>query len=208
MKNLTKSGILTLTAGLLLSACGSTAPDNDGAASSSSMDTAVSSSHSSMDMDSSMSETDSMDHQMVHDQSGEIPEGLQEAENPTYAVGDKVILHTDHMAGMEGAEATIVGAYNTTAYAVSYDPTDGGERVNNHKWVVQEEIPEADETPIPEGTEVTLQAKHMEGMEGAKAVIDSSEATTVYMVDYQPTDGGETIRNHQWVVEEEISPAP
>jgi len=51
---------------------------------------------------------------------------LQEAENPTFEVGSQAIIETDHMEGMKGAEATIVGAYDTTAYAVTYTPTDGG----------------------------------------------------------------------------------
>ena len=41
---------------------------------------------------------------------------------------------------MDGAIATIVGAYETTAYAISYTPVTGGERVENHKWVTGDEI--------------------------------------------------------------------
>src|SRR5699024_10052247 len=52
--------------------------------------------------------------------------GIQEATDPTYAVGDHVILNADHMPGMDGAEATISGAFDTTTYSVSYTPTDGG----------------------------------------------------------------------------------
>ena len=89
-----------------------------------------------------------------------------------------------------------------------YVCTNGGEIEENHKWVIQEEITEAkDQTEVLEpGTEVTLEAKHMEGMEGATATIDSAEDTTVYMIDYEPTDGGETVRNHKWFVGEEFSP--
>jgi hypothetical protein len=65
---------------------------------------------------------------------------LQEAENPTFEVGSQAIIETDHMEGMKGAEATIVGAYDTTAYAVTYTPTDGGEEVTNHKWVTESEL--------------------------------------------------------------------
>lgn len=32
------------------------------------------------------------------------------------------------MKGMNGAEATIVGAYDTTAYTVSYTPKTGGKK--------------------------------------------------------------------------------
>ncbi|WP_243356344.1 YdhK family protein [Bacillus litorisediminis] len=149
-----------------------------------------------------------MDHgEMNHSGSGEVPEGLQEAENPTYEVGSQAIITEGHMEGMEGATATIVGAYDTTVYAVSYDPTTGGERVENHKWVIHEEIQNAGEEPFEPGDEVKLAADHMEGMEGATATIDSAEQMTVYMVDFTHTTGGEEVKNHQWVVESELSPA-
>jgi hypothetical protein len=82
-----------------------------------------------------------MDHsEMNHSGSGEVPKGLKEAKNPTYKVGSQVIMNTDHMVGMKGATATIVGAYDTTAYVVTYTPTTGGEPVKNHKWVTESEL--------------------------------------------------------------------
>ncbi len=143
--------------------------------------------------------------EMNHSSSGEVPEGLKEAENPTFSVGSTAILETDHMEGMKGAEAEIVGAYDTTVYAVSYTPTTGGEKVTNHKWVIHEEVKEAGDTPFQLGDEVTLEADHMEGMKGAKATIDTAQQTTVYMVDYTPTTGGEKVTNHKWVTEDELS---
>lgn len=143
--------------------------------------------------------------EMVHDESGKIPQGLQKAENPTYKVGDTVEILTDHMEGMKGAQATIVGAFDTIAYEVSYDPKNGGPREGNHKWVVQEEIKDAGNEMIENGTEVTIEASHMQGMEGAKATIESAEDTTVYMVDYEPSTGGEKIKNHKWVTDSEVS---
>lgn len=148
-----------------------------------------------------------MDHgNMDHSSSEEVPEGLKEAKNPTYEVGSQAILETDHMEGMKGAKATIVGAYDTTVYTISYTPTTGGERVENHKWVIQEELKDAGDEPLEPGAEVTVDAAHMEGMDGAKAEIDSAEETTVYMVDYTPTTGGEEVKNHKWVTESELSP--
>jgi len=44
------------------------------------------------------------------------------------------------------------------------------------------------EEPLSEGTKVTLEASHMEGV---TAAIDSVEETTVYMLDYQPIDSWE-----------------
>ncbi|SEP15609.1 YdhK family protein [Paenibacillus sp. OV219] len=142
---------------------------------------------------------------MHHTSSGELPAGLKEAKDPTFKVGSEAIIKSDHMNGMNGAKATIVGAYSTTVYAVSYTPTNGGPKVTNHKWVIHEEIKDAGEKPFTTGDEVVLQADHMEGMNGAKATIDSAEQTTVYMVDFMPTNGGEMVKNHEWVTESELS---
>lgn len=137
--------------------------------------------------------------------SEEVPLGMKKAEKPKYEVGSEVVLKTDHMEGMNGATAKIVGAYDTTVYAVTYMPTNGGEEVKNHKWLVQEEMENANDTKLTPGTEVTITADHMEGMNGATATIDSANDTTVYMVDYKPTNGGEEVKNHKWVTEEEIT---
>ncbi|RDI45861.1 YdhK family protein [Falsibacillus pallidus] len=154
------------------------------------------------------SEQMNMDHSKM-DMSGsdEVPKGLKDAIDPTYKVGSKAIVTADHMKGMKGAEAKIVGAYETIAYAISYNPTNGGKRVTNHKWVIQEEIQGAGDEELKKGTEATVNADHMEGMNGAKATIDSAEKTTVYMIDYKPTNGGKTVKNHKWVTESELKPA-
>lgn len=159
----------------------------------------------SMIEESSVSSSEGMG-DMVHDDSGEIPEGLIEAEDPVYRVGDSAIMQVGHMDGMEGAEATIVGAFDTTAYEVSYDPTNGDARVENHQWVIHEEIMDAGENPFSVGDEVMLDAEHMEGMSGATATIDAVETTTVYMVTYTDAVTGETIENHKWVTEQELVP--
>lgn len=158
-----------------------------------------------MDMEEGM---DGMDHSnMDMSSSGEVPEGLKVAENPTYKVGNKAIIEADHMEGMKGAEATIVGAYDTTAYAVSYTSKTNGERVENHKWVIHEELVDAGDAPLAPGTEVKTVASHMEGMEGMTVEIDSAEETTVYMVDFTTTTGGGVVKNHKWVTESELAPA-
>lgn len=146
-----------------------------------------------------------MEMEMSHSGSGEVPANLKVAENPTFKVGSEAIIEADHMKGMKGAIATIVGAYDTTAYAISYTPVTGGERVENHKWVIQEEIKGADDKTLEPGSEVIVEADHMKGMEGAVAEIDTAEKTTVYMIDYTPTTGGEEVTNHKWVTESELS---
>ena len=135
----------------------------------------------------------------------EVPKGLKEAKNPAYKVGSQVVVKADHIKGMYGAKATVVGAYDTTAYSVTYIPTTGGPIVKNHKWVIQEEIKNSGTKTLKPGTEVTLEANHKEGMMGAKGTIDSAEHTTVYMIDYFPTTGGPMVKNHKWVIESELS---
>ena len=96
-----------------------------------------------------------------------------------------------------------LGAYDTYTYSVDYTP-EGGEPVTDHRWVVQEEIEDAGDEQLADGSEVTLLADHMEGMEGVTATIASSTDETVYVVDYEAD--GMTMTNHKWVVESEIEP--
>jgi len=148
------------------------------------------------------SEEESSEHH--HSGTTDLPEGLESAPDPKYKEGSQVIIKADHMKGMDGAEATILNSFNTIAYEVTYTPTTGGKKVENHKWVIQDEIKDAGNEMLEKGTEVILEADHMKGMKGAKAVIDSAENTTVYMVDYQPTTGGDMVTNHKWLIEEEL----
>lgn len=142
-------------------------------------------------------------HNMNHSGTGEVPEGLKKAGNPKYPVGNTAIIQADHMRGMKGAEAIIIAAYDTTVYTVSYIPTNGGEPVINHKWIIQEELEGIGEKPLKVGTEVKINADHMEGMKGSTATIDSAKETTVYMVDYISTTG-EKVTNHKWLTESEL----
>lgn len=144
-------------------------------------------------------------HDMEHPMDGgPAPEGITDATDPKFPVGTDVRLTADHMEGMDGAKATIVGAFNTYTYSVNYDPTDGGARVEDHGWVVQEELENAGDQRLADGTPVTILADHMAGMKGAKGDIAYSTDETVYMVDYQAD--GMTMKNHKWVVESEIEP--
>ena len=136
---------------------------------------------------------------------GPVPEGMTEATDPDYPVGTDVILTADHMDGMNGATATIVGAYDTYTYAIDYTPTDGGDPVTDHRWVVQEELDGVGDDRLADGTEVTVTAAHMDGMDGATATIASSTDETVYVVDYEAD--GMDMTNHKWVVDSEIQPA-
>ncbi|GAA1454816.1 YdhK family protein [Nesterenkonia lacusekhoensis] len=187
-KNLTLTWSATaLTAALVLAGCASS--DNDDPA-----DPAPSTEHDDH------GGHDDMEHPT---DGGPVPENMTEATDPEYPVGSEVTLTADHMHGMDGATATIVGAYDTFTYSVDYTP-EGGEPVTDHQWVVQEEIEDAGDERLADGADVVLLADHMEGMAGVTATIASSTDETVYVVDYEAD--GMTMTNHKWVVESEIEP--
>ncbi|KAA1037583.1 YdhK family protein [Macrococcus equipercicus] len=133
-----------------------------------------------------------------------VPKGMKKAAHPKYEVGDKVTVLADHMEGMKGAAATISGAFDTTVYSVSYNPTNGGDKVDNHQWVVHEELKDVGGQALAKGDKAVITASHMKGMKGAEATIDSAKKTTVYMIDYVDQKTGEKMVNHKWLVEDEL----
>ncbi|SDM85019.1 Protein of unknown function [Fictibacillus solisalsi] len=141
---------------------------------------------------------------MNHSGSGKVPKDLKKATDPKYEVGSQAVIKADHMEGMKGAKAKIAGAYDTTAYVVTYTPKTGGNPVKHHKWIIQEEIQDAGNKTLKTGQKVKLNADHMKGMKDASAIIESFEKTTVYMVDYTPATGGKRVENHKWVTENEL----
>lgn len=209
MKRTSTLAALTLTSALALTACGNgTESDTADSATTTEATTAAETTTGA-----DQTTTDSTDHGEGHgDDSahnhpadgGPPPAGIAEADNPTYPVGTEVTLTADHMPGMDGAPATISGAFDTTAYSVSYTPTDGGDPVTDHRWVVHEELADPGQAPLADGTEVVLEAEHMPGMQGAEATIDYSTQETVYMVDIDTEEM--TMTNHKWVTDSEIAP--
>lgn len=135
-------------------------------------------------------------------------EDLTPAANPLYPVGSEVVIETDHMAGMQGARGVVSGAFDATLYAVDY-VSDAGEAIRNHRWVIAGEIEGRAGRAFAVGDRVTLGEGHMGGLGGAgkAAVIVRAVAGPAYMVDYDPTDGGARVVNHQWVAEFELKPA-
>ena len=207
-------GAVLLTSTILLGACGNaedsakTETTEPATTTEESVDTAEETTEDTTVETTEDDASDEADHgEMVNDESGELPEGITEAENPAYPVGSKVTIENDHMPGMKGAKGTVEGVFDTTAYEVTYDDTETGETVANHKWVVHEELKDAQDDPYQAGGEVVLEAEHMPGMKGATATVDSAEATNMYMVTYTDTETGETIENHKWMSEDELSPA-
>ncbi|EIT84288.1 hypothetical protein A374_15918 [Fictibacillus macauensis ZFHKF-1] len=141
---------------------------------------------------------------MNHKESSELPKGLVKAQHPQFKEGSKITLMNDHMAGMKNAKGTVKGAYDTYTYEVSYEPTNGGKPVKNHKWVVQEELKAPKAKPVQKGGKVTLNVDHMAGMKGAVATVDSVKKQTVYVVDYTSTTDGKEVKNHKWMTGDEL----
>ena len=182
-----KSALIVIAAAFTLTACSGEKNEETHDATSHTTEESSAVEHSAMD----------------HSSDGHIPEGLKEATNPTFAVGSKVIIQADHMEGMKDAEATIVGAFETVVYTVSYTPANGGNPVTDHKWVIHEELEGIGDEPLKPGDQATINADHMQGMSGVSATIDSAEETIVYMIDYISTTG-ENVTNHKWVTDSEL----
>src|SRR5699024_3209806 len=188
-------GVIVLFMSVVLAACGG---NDDTESDSNTNKEDNSSENSEMDEESDHSDMDPSS-------SGEVPDDLAKAEDPKYPVDSEAEITADHMEGMKGAIGTIEDAYDTTAYVVTYEPTDGGEKVENYIRVESEDSENEEGQSYEQGDEVVIEADHMEGMEGATAKIDSAEDTTVYMVSYEDTDTGEDVKNHKWVTEDELS---
>ncbi len=201
-------GAVLLSAGLILTACStSNEGQTDTTEPASTIENTTDTAENTNDVTENESSNESGHGDMEHDESGDLPEGIKEAENPAYPVGSQVVIQNDHMPGMMGASGTVVGVFDTVAYEVTYQDTKTGETVANHKWVIHEELENPQAEPYQQGDEVILKASHMPGMEGASATIDSAHDTRVYMVTYTDTESGETIENHKWMAEDELSPA-
>lgn len=144
------------------------------------------------------SSTAAFEFQQVKD-AGDFVSKMKAAPAPAFPVGAEVVVKADRMEGMKDSIAKVVGAYETTAYEVSYTPTTGGPEVKGHKWVVFEELMPHADAPTAE-----LNADHLPGMKGADAKIDSETKGTVYMVDI--ISGPHQKKDYKWFVESELAP--
>lgn len=203
------SFLTLLSSVVLLGACSNTENSQEGQ-SSSTANTEMSEMESSdqhMEDSSGHMDHGDMDMEMEHNRHEEEPEDMQDADSPEYPVGDEVEITDAHMDIMEGAAATISGAYDTTLYQVTFTPEDSDEPIEDHEWVVEEELTsEDDSNDYENGDEVTLTADHMSGMQGQTAEITGVQEGPAYMIDFEPNDGSEAFVNHKWVTEDELSP--
>lgn len=67
-----------------------------------------------------------------------------------------------------------------------------------------EDLKKAQNPKYPLGTNITITTDHMEGMKGAEGTVSGVYDTTVYSVDYTPSDGGKEVKDHKWVIKEEL----
>ncbi|MDN4492017.1 YdhK family protein [Ureibacillus aquaedulcis] len=190
---------MTLLSVLLLSACGWGDSDNDEPTEAGAD---VTNNLNGTDKQVNEEETEPANEHAGHSE-GVMPEGLKESENPKFPVGSRVVVNASHTDGMEGAMATVKGAYDTTVYSVSYTPTNGDPFEENHKWFVEGEISGVDDGEIGVGSDVIINIEHQDGMQGAEGSVDTVEDTTVYVVDYT-NSLGETVTNHLWLKESEL----
>lgn len=88
------------------------------------------------------------------------------------------------------------GDHGDDAMAGHDHPADGGP--------APEGMIAADNAKFPVGSEVQVLADHMPGMKGAEGKVVGVFNTTTYSVSYTPTDGSEPVKDHRWVVHEEM----
>ena len=88
------------------------------------------------------------------------------------------------------------GDHGDDAMAGHDHPADGGP--------APEGMISADNAKFPVGSEVQVRADHMPGMKGAEGKVVGVFNTTTYSVSYTPTDGSEPVKDHRWVVHEEL----
>lgn len=77
----------------------------------------------------------------------------------------------------------------------------------NSKADLPDDMQSTDKGKFKKGDTVTINSDHMKGMKGAKGVVKAAYKTHVYEVTYKPKDGKKEVKNHKWVVNEEIENA-
>lgn len=76
----------------------------------------------------------------VSDYKWVVQEELKDPGQPPLADGTPVTILADHGPGMTNAEGTIRSSQDTDVYLIDYKPTDGGDKVENYKWVTEDEL--------------------------------------------------------------------
>jgi Protein of unknown function (DUF1541) len=84
------------------------------------------------------------------------------------------------------------------------DGMDHGEMNHSGSREVPEGLKESSNPKYKVGSKAILKDDHMEGMKDAEATISGAYDTVVYTVTYTPTTGGEKVKDHKWVIHEEL----
>ncbi|OAT83544.1 hypothetical protein A6P54_21345 [Bacillus sp. MKU004] len=81
---------------------------------------------------------------------------------------------------------------------------DHGDMDHSGSGEVPEGLEAAADPVHPVGSKAMINTEHMHGMKDAEATISGAFDTVVYTVTYTPTTGGKEVKNHKWVIHEEL----
>ena len=127
------------------------------------------------------------------------------ADNPAFPTNSKVVINSEPIKGIKGATGTVVAAFDTIAYSVSYTPSIGSVQVRDYKWIVNEELVDENDVAFDVGDKVVTSADHQQGMKNTEVTIETVRPTTVYIVDYVDTAANKKVNRYKWLIEEELS---
>lgn len=108
------------------------------------------------------------------------------------------------MASGASSEATAAASSMSSAMATSTASSTSGVEMGSSDGSVPSDLKVATNPTYPVGTKVLITATHMSGMEGATGTVVGAYSTTVYAVNYTPTTGGAEVKDHKWVIQQEI----
>ena len=113
-------------------------------------------------------------------------------------------------SGSEDSHSSHESASNETGGSHDMDSSESDHESGGHEGHAAdggdppEGITKAADPKFGVGDTVVLSADHMPGMKGAEATVSGAFDTTTYSISYTPTDGGAPVKDHKWVVHEEL----
>lgn len=137
--------------------------------------------------------------------SGSTTDAASSAASPTATATQ---MATDMSSTMSTPMSTEGGPSMSSAGATADSSSMSGMgEMGSSDGSVPAGLKEATDPTYPVGTKVHITATHMDGMEGATGTVVGAYSTTVYAVDYTPTTGGAEVKDHKWVIRQEIEGA-
>jgi hypothetical protein len=113
-------------------------------------------------------------------------------------------------SGGEDPHGSHESASSETGGSDDMDSTESGHGSGGHEGHAADGgdppkgITKAADPKFDVGDTVVLSADHMPGMKGAEATVSGAFDTTTYSISYTPTDGADPVKDHKWVVHEEL----